>query len=103
MLLRHAAGERKVWRLVRVPSGEEAERRQLQRAFTTAKRDRTRVINRIQGLRAAPGLGMPPGGDCAQQLEHLRLWEGPPLPAGRPQRLGQEWEQVVALTQRMAQ
>ena len=103
MLLRHAAGERKVWRLVRVPSVEEEDRRQLHRALTTAKRDRTRVINRIKGLLASHGLGMPHGGDFAQPLEHLRLWDGTPLPAGLHHRLGQEGEQGVALTQRMAQ
>src|SRR5215475_7857878 len=103
MLLRHAAGERKVWRIVRVPSVEEEDRRQLHRALTTAKRDRTRVINRIKGLLASHGLVMPPGGDFSQQLEHLRLWDGTPLPAGLHHRLGQEWEQVVALTQRIAQ
>jgi transposase len=102
-LLRHAAGERKVWRSVRVPRVEEEDRRQLHRARTTAKRDRTRVINRIKGLLASHGLGMPHGGDCAQQLEHLRLWDGTPLPAGLHHRLGQEWEQVVALMQRIAQ
>jgi transposase len=103
MLLRHVAGERKVWRIVRVPSVEEEDRRQLHRGLTTAKRDRTRVINRIKGLLASHGLVMPPGGDFSQQLEHLRLWDGTPLPAGRHHRLRQEWEQVVALTQRIAQ
>jgi transposase len=103
MLLRHVAGARKVWRIVRVPSVEEEDRRQLHRALTTAKRDRTRVINRIKGLLASHGLGMPPGRDFPQQLEHLRLWDGTPLPAGICHRLGQEWEQVVALTQRIAQ
>jgi transposase len=103
MLLRHVAGARKVWRIVRVPSVEEEDRRQLHRALTTAKRDRTRVINRIKGLLASHGLGMPPGRDFPQQLEHLRLWDGTPLPAGLCHRLGQEWEQVVALTQRIAQ
>jgi len=103
MLLRHAAGERKVWRIVRVPSVEEEDRRQLQRALTTAKRDRTRVINRVKGRLASHGLVMPPGGDFSQQLEHLRLWDGTPLPAGLHRRLGQEWKQVVALTQRIAQ
>lgn len=103
MLLRHAAGERKVWRIVRVPRVEEEDRRQLHRALTTAKRDRTRVINRIKGLLASHGLVMPHGGDFSQQLEHFRLWDGTPLPAGLRHRLGQEWEQVVALTQRIAQ
>jgi len=50
MLLRHSAGEKKVWSAVRVPSVEEEDRRQLHRELTTAKQDRTRVINRIQGL-----------------------------------------------------
>jgi transposase len=103
MLLRHVAGERKVWRIVRVPSVEEEDRRQLHRALTTAKRDRTRVINRIKGLLASHGLGMPPGRDFPEQLEHLRLWDGAPLPAGLRHRLQQEWEHVVALAQRIAQ
>jgi transposase len=50
MLLRHMAGERKVWSVVRVPSVDEADRRQLHRALTTAKQDRTRGINRRKGL-----------------------------------------------------
>ena len=50
MLLRHSAGEKKVWSVVRVPSVEEEDRRQLHREMQTAKQDRTRVINRIQGL-----------------------------------------------------
>jgi transposase len=50
MLLRHMAGERKVWSVVRVPSVDEEDRRQLHREMQTAKQDRTRVINRIKGL-----------------------------------------------------
>jgi transposase len=50
MLLRSIAGEKKVWSVVRVPSVDEEDRRQLHRELTTAKQDRTRVINRIQGL-----------------------------------------------------
>ena len=50
MLLRHTAGEKKVWSVVRVPSVEEEDRRQLHREMLTAKQDRTRVINRIKGL-----------------------------------------------------
>lgn len=96
MLLRHVAGERKVGRIVRVPRGEEEDRRQLHRAFTTAKRDRTRVSNRIQGLRASHGLVLPPGRDVPQQLEHLRLGDGAPLPAGLRHRLQQEGAHVVA-------
>jgi transposase len=82
---------------------EEEERRQLHRAFTTAKRDRTRVLNRIKGLLASHGLVMPSGGDCPQQLEPLRLWDGASFPAGLRHRLTQEWEHVQALAQRIGQ
>jgi transposase len=82
---------------------EEEDRRQLHRALATAKQERTRVINRIKGLLASHGLVMPHGGDFPQQLEHLRLWDGSPLPAGLRPRLAQEWEHVQALAQRIAQ
>jgi transposase len=103
MLLRYVAGEQRVWSIVRVPSLEEEDRRQLHRALATTKRDRTRVINRIKGLLASQGLVMPPSGDFQQQLEALRLWDGSPLPAGLRHRLGQEWEHVQVLAQRIGQ
>jgi transposase len=103
MLLRHVAGEQRVWSIVRVPSVEEEDRRHRHRALATAKRDRTRAINRIKGLLASQGLGMPPRRDFPQQLESLRLWDDSPLPAGLRLRLGQEWEHVQALAQRIAQ
>jgi transposase len=103
MLLRYVAGEQRVWSIVRVPSVEEEDRRQLHRALATAKRDRTRVINRIKGLLASQGLVMPPSGDFRLQLEALRLWDGSPLPAGLRHRLGQEWAHVQVLAQRIGQ
>jgi transposase len=103
MLLRPTAGERKGWRIVRGPSGEEEDRRQLPRAVTTVKRDRTRVINRLKGLLAAQGLVMPHGGEFSQQVEPLRRWDDIPLPAGLRHRLTQAWEHVTALTPRLAQ
>jgi transposase len=85
MLMRHVAGERKVWSVVRVPRVEEEDRRQLHRALVTTKQDRTRVIHRIKGLLASHGLVMPPNGDFQQQLASLRLWEGwLPAPDGTP-------------------
>jgi transposase len=63
MLLRHVTGEKRVWSIVHVPSVEEEDRRQLQRALAATKRDRTRVINRMKGLLASQGLVMPQRGD----------------------------------------
>jgi transposase len=102
MRLRYVAGEQRVWSIVRVPSLEEEDRRQLHRALATTKRDRTRGINRIKGLLASQGLVMPPSGDFQQPLESLRLWDGAPLPAGLRHRLGQACEHVQALAQRIA-
>jgi transposase len=67
------------------------------------KRDRTRGINRLKGLLAAQGLGMPHGGACAQQVEPLRRWDDTPLPAGLRHRRRQAWEHGTALPQRLAQ
>ena len=52
MLLRHAAGEKQVWSVVRVPNVVDAERRQRHRDLLTPKHDRTRVIKRRKGLLA---------------------------------------------------
>ena len=103
MLLRSVAGEQRVWSLGRVPSMAEEDRRQLHRALATTQRARTRVINRIKGLLASQGLVMPPSGNFQPQLESLRLWDGSPLPSGLRPRLGQEWEHVQALAQRLGQ
>jgi transposase len=46
---------------------------------------------------------MPPSGDFPQPRASLRLWDGSPLPAGLRHRLGQAWEQVQVLAQRMGQ
>jgi transposase len=102
-LMRHAAGERQVWSVVHVPSVDEEDRRQLHRELLTAKGDRTRVINRIQGLLASQGLTMPRHGDFLKQLEHLHLWDGSPVPPGLRQRFVREWEQLAGLSHQIAQ
>src|SRR5262249_56337859 len=71
MLLRHSTGEKKVWSVVRVPSVEEEDRRQLHRELTTAKQDRTRVINRIKGLLAGHGVQLALQGDVQTQIDHV--------------------------------
>jgi transposase len=98
MLLRHMAGERKVWSVVRVPSIEEEDRRQLHRELTTAKQDRTRVINRIQGLLAGHGVQLALQGDVDAQLEQAHQWDGSPLPPALLSRLKRAWQQVGFLT-----
>jgi transposase len=98
MLLRHSAGEKKVWSVVRVPSVDEEDRRQLHRDMRTAKQDRTRVINRIKGLLAGHGVQLALQGDVDPQLEQVRQWDGSPLPSALLRRLKRAWQQVGFLT-----
>ena len=98
MLLRHMAGERKVWSVVRVPSVDEEDRRQLHREMLTAKQDRTRVINRIKGLLAGHGVQLALQGDVDTQLDQVHQWDGSPLPAALLSRLKRAWRQVDFLT-----
>src|SRR5262249_61730810 len=59
LLQRHLAGSsKKVFSVVRVPSVEEEDRRHLHRELLSAKRDRTRVTNRMKGLLANQGLNL---------------------------------------------
>jgi transposase len=98
MLLRYLAGERKVWSVVRVPSVEEEDRRQLHREMLAAKQDRTRIINRIKGLLAGHGVQLALQGDVEAQLDQARQWDGSPLPPALRIRLKRAWQQVGFLT-----
>jgi transposase len=98
MLLHHSAGEKKVWSVVRVPSVEEEDRRQLHREMLTAKQDRTRVINRIKGLLAGHGVQLALEGDVDAQRDQVHQWDGSPLPSALLSRLKRAWQQVCFLT-----
>jgi transposase len=101
MLLRHMAGERKVWSVVRVPSVADEDRRQLHRELLNTKRDRTRVLNRMKGLLAGYGVRLALQGDMEAQLDQARQWDGSPLPAALRARLQREWQQVQFLTEQI--
>jgi transposase len=92
MLLRHHAGERGVWSIVRVPTVEQEDRRQLHRELWTLKKERTRVTNRIQGLLANHGIRLSKGTDVGATLDTLRLWDGSRVPEALRARLQREWE-----------
>jgi transposase len=101
MLLRYLAGEPKVWSVVHVPSVEEEDRRQLHRELTTAKQDRTRIINRMKGLLAGHGVQLELQGDVETQLDQVQQWDGAPLPSALRTRLQRAWQQVSFLTAQM--
>ena len=91
MLIRFDCGEKKVWSVVHVPSLEAEDKRHLHRELATLKTDRTRHINRIEGLLVGQGVRIPVKADFLERLESIRLWNGSPLPAGLRSRLEREY------------
>jgi transposase len=96
LLARYFQGDRRVWRVVRVPTVAEEDVRQLPRMMETLTQDRTRLINRIRALLATAGLAVPIQlqQDFLDQLQHARVWDGTPVPSGLQQRLTRDWMQL---------
>jgi len=106
MLVRYAEGERHVWHVVRVPSSEAEDQRQLHRELKTAQRERLAAMTRIESLLITQGLTLPLTGresaDTVQAaLAALRRWDATALPAALQARLVREWGQVRALTSQL--
>jgi transposase len=100
-LMRHEAGERKVWSVLRVPTEAAEDARHLHRELVAVKRDRVRVTNRIQGLLATQGVKVTPKADFLDRLAGVERWDGSPLPAGIRSRIERAWEQREWLTARI--
>jgi transposase len=98
LLLRHLRGDKKVWSLVRVPTPEQEDGRQLHRALDSVKEDRTRVTNRIKALLATQGVYRKLGRDFLTELPQIELADHRPLPPGLQVRLRLEWAQLTLLT-----
>src|SRR5262249_3252684 len=82
MLIPLRNGESKVWRVVRVPSVEDEDRRQRHRELIELKGQRTEHSDRIKGLLATFGLDILVDAELPRRLEGLRQWDGEPLPPG---------------------
>src|SRR5262249_53342460 len=102
LLTRHQSGEPRVWRVVRVPSVDEEDARQLHRTRETLQQDRTRMINGLKGLMPTQGLVLQIAPDFLTQLETARLWDGTPIPAGLKARLQRGWVQLAFLNRTLA-
>ena len=99
LLCRYHSGERKVWRVVQVPSVADEERRQLHRGLKDLQRQQTECSNRIKGLLASLGLTAEVDAKFRTTLAELRDWAGQRVPAALAQRLLQEyavWEALHA-------
>jgi transposase len=100
LLMRYAAGERRAWRVVTVPTVETEDRRQLHRAQETLKHDRTRIRNRIGSLLATQGIRLSRTRRPAD-LRQLRAWDGAQLPPGLQRRLQREIVHLTLVTQQI--
>ena len=103
MLVRYHDGERRVWSVVRVPTVEQEDQRQLQRTLRTAKEDRTSVTNRIKSLLATQGITLASARGVADGWQALRTWDGRPLPEGLRMRLERDWQTLQQLNAQIAE
>ena len=98
MLRRHVGGEKKVWRVVHIPSAQDEERRHPHRELWALKRDRTRLTNRMTGVLATVGVYVTVDAKLVHRLDRLRQWNGQPIPETLQARVAREWEKVALFT-----
>ena len=103
MLIRYHSGERKVWRVVHVPSRQAEDARQLHRELLTLKTERTRHINRIKGLLISQGVSVPVRTNLPDLLESIRLWDGSQFPEALGMRLQREYQRWLFVNQQIDQ
>ncbi len=96
-LIRYRGGDREVWSVVRVPSVEAEDNRQLHRELETLKKDRTRHINRIKSFLVGQGIRLKVGSDFLEEIERVRKWDGSALPASLKTRLQREYQRLQLL------
>jgi len=93
-LIRYWRGEREVWRVVRVPSGEAEDRRQLHRELEVLKEERKQHRMRMQSLLFTQGIQQSVGGKFLKKLEQLRCWDQEPIPEQMRRRLEDEYHRL---------
>jgi len=103
MLMRYHGGERKLWSVVRVPSVEAEDGRQLGRELESLNKERTRHRNRIRGLLIREGLEVknPSGKKFLEELDSLCTWDGKKLPGDFKARIVREYERLSMVEAQM--
>lgn len=103
LLARWVAGDQRCWRVVRVPADHDEDARHLHRTWEAVQQDRTRLINRLQGLLVTAGVRVKVSGDFLARVAAVRRWDDTPLPAGVQARLTRTWAQLDFLTTQLAE
>jgi len=96
MLMRYHGGERKVWSVVRVPSPEQEDGRNLGRELEKLKKERTMHSNRIKGLLIQHGIVIahPSRLRFLRELGNARTWDGKKLPDDFKARVEREHQRL---------
>ena len=103
LLIRWHQGEPKVWGVVRVPSEEEENARQLHRELGQLKVEQTAHTNRIKGLLVSYGVALPVNRHFPRLLKAARMWNGQPLPEEFCGRLLREFTRMQQLNAQIRQ
>lgn len=102
-LLAYKRGEPRVCAMVKAPTPEEEDRRQISRERRSLTAERVEHVNRIKGLLFAQGVTdyEPVRRDRRQQLETLRTGDGRPLPVCLKQRLSRELDRLELILEQV--
>lgn len=101
MLVRYRQGEQDVWKIVRAPSVQEEDARQLHRELETLRQEQTSHSNRIKGLLSSCGLTLEVDRHLPKRLKALRLWDDSALPADLHRRLLREFERMQVVNRQI--
>jgi transposase len=103
MLMRYHSGEWKLWSVVRVPSEEAEDGRELGRELESLNKERTRHRSRIRGLLIREGLEVknPSGKTFLEELDSLCTWDGKQLPEDFKARIVREHERLRMVEEQM--
>jgi len=103
MLMRYHGGEKKVWSVVRVPSEEAEDGKNLGRELEVLKKERTMHSNRIKGLLIQQGIVIKRLNvkRFLSELEGCRTWDGKKLPIDFKARMVREHQRLKAVDEQM--
>jgi transposase len=96
MLMRYHGGERRLWSVVRVPSEEAEDGRNLNRELEVLRKERNMHRNRIYGLLIQQGIQIrnPSSKKFLNELDSLQTWDGKELSPDFKDRLEREYKRL---------
>jgi transposase len=101
-LVRYDSGELGVWSVVRVPSVESEDARQLHRETDVLQQEQQQHRNRIQSLLFTQGIVVPMGRKRIRNLDELRCWNGEPVPADMRERIRREYARLELVREQLS-